>query len=168
MNMKWYRNKPISDPSSLSNAVEQTTHIQRIKVTFIISQFLKVRSPCTGQLGFLLRTPQGWNQWGRNLICSLGSSPKPPWIVGRIEGLIFLLAAQLLEATPGPCHVTVTQTGGLLPQRQQESVSSRCYEEFWSPISTSSCLLYNITYSGSHITPYSQEPLTLRGRGPCT
>lgn len=44
MNMKRYRNKPISDPSSLSNAVEQTTHIQRVKVTFIISQFLKVRN----------------------------------------------------------------------------------------------------------------------------
>ena len=29
MNMKRYRNKPINDPSSLSNAVEQTTHIQR-------------------------------------------------------------------------------------------------------------------------------------------
>ena len=41
MNMKRYRNKPISDPSSLSNAVEQTTHIQRVKVTFIISQVLK-------------------------------------------------------------------------------------------------------------------------------
>ena len=65
---------------------------------------------------------------------------------GRRPGQVFSRRLLRSQKPPlGPCHVTVTQTGGLLPQRQQESVSSGCYEEVLSPITMSSCSLYNIT-----------------------